>query len=231
MDVAAYRVLTFDCYGTLIDWESGIRKALRPFLDAHGIPLDDGGALEHYARFEEQLEAGPYRKYRDVLREVMRKFGEMFGFPCSEAEADALPRSLPDWPPFPDTVEALRTLKRHHRLAVLSNTDDDLFAETAKRLQVPFDYVITAEQVGSYKPSHRNFEAAIARIGPPKEQILHVAQSLYHDIVPAKALGIANVWINRRHAIHGFGATVPAEATPDLELPDLRSLAAPVAER
>jgi 2-haloacid dehalogenase len=226
MDFAAYSVLTFDCYGTLIDWESGIRKALRPFLDAHGVALDDAELLEQYARFEEQIEAGPYRKYRDVLRGVVRNFGEQFGFTPSPAEADALPNSLSDWPPFPDTVAALRTLKQRYRLAILSNTDDDLFPETAKRLQVPFDYVITAEQVGSYKPSHRNFEAALARIGLPKEQILHVAQSLYHDIAPAKALGIANVWINRRHAVHGFGATVPAEATPDLELPDLRSLAA-----
>jgi 2-haloacid dehalogenase len=224
LDFNRFTVLTFDCYGTLIDWETGLLAALRPVLEAHGVALTDGEVLALYAELETKEEAGEYRRYRAVLREIVVRMGQRLGFTPSEAEQESLPESLPSWPPFPDTVEALRALKARYRLAVVSNTDDDLFAGTAPSLVVVFDEVITAEQVGSYKPSHRNFEAAIERVGAPKGEILHVAQSLYHDIVPAKALGLSAAWVNRRKGREGGGATPPANALPDVEVPDLRSL-------
>lgn len=224
-DFDAYEVLTFDCYGTLIDWERGILSALKPILANHGLRVPDGEILRLYGELEARIEAGPYRGYRAVLREVVKCMGRRLGFTPSPEEEEALAASLPGWPPFPDTVEALRALERRYRLAVISNVDDDLFAGTAGKLGVEFDTVVTAEQVGSYKPSLRNFEAALERIGAPKERVLHVAQSLYHDIALAKSLGIATAWVNRRKGQDGPGATPPADAVPDLEAPDLRSLA------
>jgi 2-haloacid dehalogenase len=225
LDFKRFEVLTFDCYGTLIDWETGILGALRPLVAAHpskdGKKISDAELLAIYGELEARAEAGEYRRYREVLREVVRGLGERLGFRASEAKMDALPESLGKWPPFPDTVAALRQLKSRYKLAVISNTDDDLFAQTAKRLEVPFDAVITAQQAGSYKPSHSNFKLALARLGVAKEKVLHVAQSRHHDIAPARALGIANVLITRR----GTGATVENAAQPDLELPDLKSLA------
>ena len=141
-----------------------------------------------------------------------------------------MPNSLAHWPPFPDTVEALRKLHAVFKLAIVSNVDDDLFAGTAKLLQIPFDAVITAQQAGSYKPSHRNFELALQRIAHPKDKVLHVAQSLYHDIEPARALGIRSVWVNRRGNQAGSGATKPSNAIPDLEVPSLAALAALVGD-
>jgi 2-haloacid dehalogenase len=230
LDFKKFEVLTFDCYGTLIDWETGILGALRPLVAAHpakdGKKIPDAELLAIYGELEARAEAGEYRRYREVLREVVRGLGERLGFRASEAEMDSLPESLGKWPPFPDTVAALRRLKSRYKLAVISNTDDDLFAQTAQRFrdaegEIPFDAVITAQQAGSYKPSHNNFKLALARLGVAKERVLHVAQSRHHDIAPARALGIANVLITRR----GTGATVANAAQPDLELPDLKSLA------
>lgn len=225
LDFSQFECLTFDCYGTLIDWESGILAALKPILAAHNRELSDEKLLELYGTIEAQAEAGEYRSYRKILQFVTQRIGARLSFALHEHEIDALPDSLKNWPPFPDTVEILRQLKSRYKLAIISNTDDELFAETAKVLQVPFDFVITAEQARSYKPSHRNFELAIQRIGLPKEKILHCAQSIYHDIVPAKQLGIANVWVNRRAGRHGSGATVPANAIPDLTVTSLKELA------
>ncbi|HXE91714.1 MAG TPA: haloacid dehalogenase type II [Terriglobales bacterium] len=227
MNFSRFRVLTFDCYGTLIDWESGILGFFRPLLGRHGKALSDDEILDTYAELESEAERGEYRTYRNVLRSVAHGFGVRLDFPVSPAEADALPASLPAWPPFPDTVAALRRLKTRYQLAIISNTDDDLFAETAKRLEVHFDFVITAQQAGSYKPSLNNFRQAVARIGLPKEQILHCAQSRFHDVAPARSIGLATVWVNRR-AGKGtpWGASMPSEAQPDLEVPDLKALAA-----
>lgn len=216
-----YKVLTFDCYGTLVDWESAIRAAVRPVLATHQVGISDEALLADYGAFEAEAESGLYQCYRDVLHQVLRKFGEKYGFDCSDTEASLLPDTFDTWQPFPDTVAALQSLKQRYRLVILSNTDDDLFAITAKHLQVPFDDVITAQQVGSYKPSHRNFEVAMERVAVPKEQILHVAQSLYHDIVPTNALGIANVWVNRYGAVTGKQSS----AQPNLEVPDMQTLA------
>lgn len=227
LDFSRFRVLTFDCYGTLIDWESGIRDFFRPLLGRHGKALNDDEVLDLYAELESLAEHGDYLTYREVLRLVVHGFGLRLNFPVTPTEADALPTSLPGWRPFPDTVAALRRLKSCYQLAVISNTDDDLFAGTAKRLEVPFDFVITAQQVRSYKPSPNNFRQAMARIGLPREQILHCAQSRFHDVAPARSLGLATVWVNRRAGkATPWGASVPSEARPDLEVPDLKTLAA-----
>jgi 2-haloacid dehalogenase len=224
LDFRRFDVITFDCYGTLIDWETGILNALRAVRDVARVRVSDPEVLEAYASLESALEAGPYLRYRDVLRAVMRGLVEEWG--ADTVDLDALGTSLPQWPPFPDTVDSLRRLKKHCKLAIISNTDDDLFAQTARVLEVPFDFVITAEQVGSYKPSHQNFEHALKIMGIPKERILHAAQSRFHDIAPCRELGIACVWVNRRHDQPGEGATAPSPAEPDLEVPDLKTLAA-----
>jgi 2-haloacid dehalogenase len=225
LDFGRFQVLSFDCYGTLIDWESGLLAALRPILTLHGVEAGDDELLEAYGRHEYRVESGPYRGYREVLAEALSGVGADFGFRPDAAELDRFPDSVGDWPPFPDSTEALQRLKERFALAVLTNCDDDLFARSQRRLGIDFDWVITAEQARSYKPSHRNFELAFSRIGVPQERILHVAQSLFHDHLPAKALGMTTVWIDRRRGKPRSGATPPAEATPDLALPDLRSLA------
>jgi 2-haloacid dehalogenase len=155
----------------------------------------------------------------------MTEMSLRFKFDAAPHELDCLADSIGDWEPFPDTVDALRRLEKRYKLAVVSNVDDGLFARTAKNLEVTFDRVVTAEQVRAYKPSRRVFEQALERIGRPRDRVLHVAQSVYHDIVPAKAMGLAAVWINRRVGKTGSGATLGADGTPDLELPDLESLA------
>jgi len=225
MDLNSFECLTFDCYGTLIDWETGILAALRPVVEAHDVDASDGELLELYGELEAAEERRSYRPYRDVLRGVVVAFGDRLNFRPSLEQINSLPESLPSWPPFPDTVAALARLKQKYQLGIISNTDDDLFARTAAKLQVPFDWIITAQQVKSYKPSRNNFQRAAEKIGLPKEKILHVAQSLYHDIVPTRELGWANVWVNRRTGKRGPGATKTASIMPDLEVPDLKSLA------
>jgi len=220
-----WQVLTFDCYGTLIDWESGIWEALQPVLAAHQVAATKEKTLELYAELETEAERGEYREYKSVLKMVMAGLGARLGFAPTRVELQNLPDSVKNWLPFPDTVAALQALKKKYKLAILSNVDDDLFAFSAQHLQVPFDWVITAQQVKSYKPSLNNFNRAIERIGSPKDKILHVAQSLFHDIVPAKTLGLSTVWVNRRHGKEGFGATLPAQAQPDWQVPDLKTLA------
>jgi 2-haloacid dehalogenase len=225
LDFNRFEVLSFDCYGTLIDWEEGILGALQPVFKAHNTSLSDEETLELYAELEPEAEKeGRYVKYKEVLRKVVRQFGNRLGFTPSESELNCLASSLKDWLPFPDTVPALTSLKKDFRLAVISNIDDDLFAFSAKRLQVEFDWVITAEQVKAYKPSRRIFEYAIKEIGYPPQRILHIAQSVYHDIVPAKAMGLSVVRVDRGKGQEDFGATRPASCDSDLEVPDLKSL-------
>jgi len=225
LDLSRFEVLTFDCYGTLIDWESGILGAVRAVLHRHGIQADDRKILETYALLEAKFEDGDYLKYTMVLRLVMTEMSLRFGFDATPAELDCLSRSIGDWEPFPDTVGALRRLAARYKLAVVSNVDDALFAVTKRKLEVAFDHVITAEQARAYKPSPRVFEKALERIGCPRDRVLHVAQSVYHDIVPARAMGLEAVWINRRAGKTGSGATLFATGAPGLELPDLESLA------
>lgn len=218
-------VVSFDCYGTLIDWESGILEALAPFRARAGLRATDDEVLEQYAGLESMLESGDHISYKEVLRGVARGLARRFSVPEAGVDVDALVASLPRWRPFPDTVESLRRLKERYRLAVISNTDDDLFAQTARALEVPFDFVVTAEQVGAYKPSTRNFTYALDKAGVPKERWLHAAQSRFHDVLPARSLGLATVWVNRRSGKPGHGATVASDAAPDLEVPSLKTLA------
>ena len=225
IDADSYDAITFDCYGTLIDWESGLMSYVKRLLAAHDAHAVDSFLLDFYGRTEPQLQSGAYRPYRQILEDVLAALGERLGFhPSAEALAN-FPDSIGDWLPFPDTVASLKALGPRFQLAVVSNVDDDLFDLTQARLGINFDHVITAAQVGAYKPDRRMFETAIERIGVPKKRILHVAQSLYHDIVPASALGLDTVWIDR-HDGHGSGATAPADATPKWSLHNLSELVA-----
>jgi 2-haloacid dehalogenase len=225
IDFTNYDALTFDCYGTLIDWETGILTGLRLVLVAHDVERDDDELLEAYARHEARLEAGPYLPYRDVLAGSLRGLAQELGFTPSDDEVLGFSRSVSNWPAFGDSADALQQLKQRFQLGVITNCDDDLFAASNRRLGVEFDWIITAQQAQSYKPALRNFELAFERIDVPRERILHVAQSLFHDHVPAKQLGMTTVWIDRREGREGFGATPPANAQPDVTVPDMRSFA------
>ena len=220
-----FQVLTFDCYGTLIDWESGIFSALRPILATHGKTISDAAIRELYSELEAQSEQGDFQPYREVLQSVVRGFGERLGFKPSEAEIRSLPESLPRWQPFADTVAGLRQLKSHYKLAILSNVDDDLFALTAPKLGVVFDQVVTAQQAKAYKPSLKLFSLAQEKINVAPDHWLHVGQSIYHDVLPAQAMGLATIWVNRLSPRAGVGAVKAAEGKPDLEVPNLKTLA------
>lgn len=233
MDFFRFTTISFDCYGTLIDWEAGILPVLRTVLDNHGQSLSDAGILELYGDFEAEAESGPYQRYRSVLQSVVRAFADRLHFQATAAEVDSLHESVAAWPPFPDTVPALRELKKRYKLVVISNIDHDLFAETRKHLGVEFDGVITAEQARSYKPSLNNFQMALRTLALSPDRLLHAGQSIYHDVVPARSLGISTVWVNRKSARPGIGAVRVANGTgperrPDLEVPDLASLVAAV---
>jgi 2-haloacid dehalogenase len=216
-------LLTFDCYGTLIDWEDGIGRALEAMLAQHGVSASRDELLQRFAEHEARLEHGPYRPYREVLTAVAVAVGDDYGAEIPASDAAGLPASLPAWRPFPDTVEALRRLAAGYRLGILSNVDDDLFAGTAEALGVRFSPVVTAQQVGSYKPADANFERLLAAAEVPRERLLHVAQSLYHDIGPAGRHGITTVWVDRRGA--PGGATPSSSASADWVVPDLAALA------
>jgi 2-haloacid dehalogenase len=226
MEYDRFEALTFDCYGTLIDWETGLAAAFRPILDAHGVEADDEAVLAAYARHEAAAAAGPYLRYRDVLAAGLRGVAQDLGFEPTAAEVEAFSGSVADWPAFADSADALRTLQRRYKLGVITNCDDDLFGASNRKLGVEFDWIVTAEQVGSYKPDERNFHVAFERLGLPRERILHVAQSLFHDHVTAQRLGLATVWIDRRGGREGSGATPDAEAAPDATFPDMAAFAA-----
>jgi len=232
LDFSQFEVLTFDCYGTLINWEEGILQCLHRILAAHGKDkdADDAAILRLYGDFEARAEQSEYRCYREVLQSVVRQFGEELGFAPSDEEARALPESLPKWKPWPDTVNALHLLRERFRLAVISNVDDDLFAGTRPQLSVEFDQVITAQQAQAYKPSLKIFNLALSRIGASPSRVLHVGQSLYHDVLPARSLGLATVWVNRPSARSGVGAVKAVEGHPDLQVSSLGELAAAAGE-
>jgi len=221
-----FEAMTFDCYGTLIDWESGILQALDRMLEPRGIDVPSERLLTAFGRHEAAAEAGPYIPYREVLARTAKGVAADLGVALEEADAERFAISVSDWPPFPDSAHALVRLQTRFRLGVITNCDDHLFASSNAKLGVTFDWVVTAQQVGSYKPDRHNFEVALARIGLPPNRILHVAQSLYHDHVPAQAMGLATAWIDRRHDRKSFGATPPAEARPDLVVPDMATFAA-----
>jgi 2-haloacid dehalogenase/putative hydrolase of the HAD superfamily len=195
--VRRFDVLTFDCYGTLVDWERGIAEAFAAVAQADGVPLDRAAILRAYHEIEPVVQAERYRRYRDVLALTARAVADRLGWKLAPGRETFLPESLPSWPPFPDTNAALGRLREAgHRLAILSNVDDDLLAGTRRHLAVDFDFAITAQQVGSYKPAPGHFVAARERIG--EAGWLHVAQSYFHDVQPARALGVPSAWINRK---------------------------------
>lgn len=218
MKLGDFDVLTFDVYGTLIDWESGMIAGLKPLTRRAG-PLSRDEILQAHAFHESTAQAQtPQMRYDRVLAVVYKRLSEEWGMPATWEEALAYGASVRDWPAFDDTVEALRYLKQHYKLVVLSNVDNDSFADSNEKLGVTFDAVYTAEDVGSYKPAPRNFDymlASMARLGVTKEKILHTAESLFHDHVQAKAFGLANCWIYRRHDQDGFGATMDPGGRPD----------------
>jgi 2-haloalkanoic acid dehalogenase type II len=192
-----FEVLTFDCYGTLIDWERGIAEAFAAAAAADGLVLDRAAVLRAYHEVEPRVQAERYRRYRDVLALTARAVAQRLGWALTPGRDAFLPESLPGWPPFPDTNEALRRLQNAgHRLLILSNVDDDLLAGTRRHLDADFEAVVTAEQVGSYKPAPGHFRAARTRIGGAPW--LHVAQSYFHDVQPARTLGIPTAWVNRK---------------------------------
>lgn len=225
LHAGTFRCLSFDCYGTIVDWEAGILTALAPVLRRHRISLPEADQLALFAEGESALEAGPFRRYRDVLAGVLTHMGASLGFEPSEAERAAFAGSVGDWPPFPDSAAALTALGRRHKLIVLSNVDDDLFAGTARALGVRFDAVFTAERIGSYKPDPRNFDYLLANAGVAPGELLHCAQSLFHDIAPARNAGLATVWVNRQTGRQG-SATPVSDARPHLTVSSLAELAA-----
>jgi 2-haloacid dehalogenase len=223
LDPARFDALTFDCYGTLIDWETGLLAALRAALP-EGDASDDA-LLEEYAVHEARAEEPPYRSYRDVLRAGLRGVARAAGVEVQPGALAAFSESVRDWPAFPDAPAALVRLHDRFRLGVITNCDADLFAASQERLGTVFDWVVTAEAAQAYKPQQRPFEVAFATIDVPRARILHVAQSLFHDHVPAKQLGLTTVWIDRRHGRPGSGATPPATAVPDAVFPSLAAFA------
>lgn len=225
VDFDRFKCLSFDCYGTLIDWETGLLRALRSSLTRHSVEIGDQELLSAYAEAETNIEAGGYRPYHQVLREVLLALGRRYGFSPQARELEEFSASVADWPSFDDSPSALAALHEKYKLIILSNIDDDLFQHSARKLGIDFDHVFTAQRIHSYKPSETNFRYLIENAGFPRERILHVAQSLFHDIAPAKRVGLATVWVNRRSGQAGTGATPPAQAEPDLEVPDLKTLA------
>lgn len=226
MGFESIHLITFDCYGTLIDWENGMLASLRPMFSRDGQKTDDVRLLELYGEIEAELESGPYLPYRQVLAKTAQQMGRRLGVEVAERQGTEFAESLTQWKPFNDTLVALQSMAKKFRLGIISNVDDDLFAETRKKLPVDFAFVITAQQMRSYKPAQQNFHEALRRGGVDKNQLLHAGQSLYHDIAPANALGISNVWVNRPSVRPGSGAAKPGVATPTYEVPSLAALAA-----
>lgn len=227
IDLNKFEVLTFDCYGTLIDWGTGILTVLKKLLVAREKNLSDRQILQLFAEFEAEAEGGEYMTYREVMKYVVKKVGERLNFQPTQSELNSLWISIKDWQPFPDTIEALQWLKQKYKLGVISNIDDEFFAASAQLMQVEFDFLITAQQAKSYKPSLNNFKLAFERIGISTDKILHVAQSIYHDIIPAKSMGLSTVWVNRQ----GLDATLPTTGSPDIEVPDMKTLVAKMREK
>jgi len=211
LDLTTYKALSFDCYGTLIDWETGIAAVLAPWAREQGLHLSDDDLLLAYADHEAAAEKeAPATLYPEILATAFRRTGDSLGRPVSDQWAQRLGNSVPDWPAFPDSAEALARLAERYQLIILSNVHRDGFAGSNQHLQGAFAAVITAQDVGAYKPAANHFRAldtTLPRLGVDRTELLHVAQSLFHDHVPAKREGLASVWINRRHDRPGWGAT------------------------
>lgn len=211
-----FDTITFDCYGTLIDWESGIIQSFQSALPRDCGEIGGDRIIELYSAAEQEIEAEPYRRYRDVLGETARRVASLLGGVTSDSTF--LAESLANWIPFPDTNAALERLATRFKLGILSNIDDDLLASTRKHFTVDFDLIVTAQQVKSYKPGHAHFKEASARLG--SRRFLHAAQSYFHDIVPARHLSIPCVWVNRKNQL-----PEPGGPLPDHEVHNLSQLA------
>ena len=212
MKLSQFKILTFDVYGTLIDWESGMVNGLKPLTDQVAIPLSRDDILRARAHYESTARRfSPSKKYSELLATVYRRLAEHWRVSVDWEECLTYGRSVPQWPAFDDSAQALGYLKRYFQLAVLTNTDNLSFSGSNERLGVAFDSVMTAEDIGSYKPDDRNFEymlETLAHRGISKDEILHVAESMFHDHQPANQQSLANCWIYRRHNQEGFGATM-----------------------
>ena len=221
MNLTDFDTLTFDCYGTLIDWESGMVEGLRSLTGRLETSLTRDQILQAHARHESAQQAWtPARPYRDLLAIVYKRLAEEWGIEVSWADCEAYGDSVKDWPAFPDSAEALAYLKSHYRLVILSNVDNRSFAHSQRKLGVAFDAVYTAEDIGSYKPAARNFEYMLENLGGlgvDKGRILHTAESLFHDHRPANAAGLKSCLIYRRHAQSGFGATMDPGVMPHVD--------------
>jgi 2-haloacid dehalogenase len=230
-EFARFGALSFDCYGTLIDWEAGIAAELGRWAGSHDVGATEAELVADFGRFENAVERDhPAALYPDVLAMTLDRIAEHHGTKATDAERSSFGRSVGSWPPFADSADALTRLKEHFKLIILSNVDRASFAASNERLGVEFDLVLTAQDIGAYKPSPQNFVAlldAIGSVGITKGQLLHVAQSLYHDHEPAAAVGLSSVWIDRRHDQDGFGATPPpaGAATPTWRYPSMAAFA------
>ena len=230
MRLSDFTTLSFDCYGTLIDWESGLAEALEPLCAKAGIATEE--VLEAYGHAEHEVEAAyPGLLYSELLAKVYERLLHRFGLPDNSESARAFGQSVGNWPAFPDSADALAYLKQHFGLVILSNVDRASFAASNARLGSQFDHIFTAEEIGSYKPDPRNFQFLLDRLGESgleKDDLLHVAQSLFHDHAPANRFGIASAWIDRRHDKQGGGATKLPEPMPhfDFRFTSLEDLAA-----
>lgn len=231
MRIKDFKVLTFDCYGTLIDWESGIIAGLKPLTDRLDREVSRDEILASHARHESRQQSlTPGMRYADILATVYRRLADEWGASVDRDECVGYGKSIENWPAFPDSAAALWYLKRHFRLVILSNVDNASFARSNEKLGVEFDAVYTAEDIGSYKPSTRNFEYMLRNLAPAgfgKTDVLHVAESMFHDHAPANRLGINNCWIYRRRGKEGFGATAEPETMPryDFVFDNLQELA------
>lgn len=209
-----FDIITFDCYGTLIDWEEGITSAFQAEAARDGVLLERDAIVAAYMEEEPKVEAGPFRSYREILRETAVRVAERLSWKIDSSRGNFLPASLPNWKPFSDTNPALERLVRRFQLGILSNIDDDLIAETRKHFTADFDLIVTAAQVRSYKPGRAHFTEALARTAG--NRLLHAARSYFHDVVPCSQLGIPVVWVNRNHASIPAGGAEPTHEVPDL---------------
>ena len=228
-DFTPYRALSFDCYGTLIDWEAGIRNALQPWAAAHAVPATAEQLLDRFGSHEHVIETEtPGRRYPEVLAEALRRIGRDLGVEVAEEDASEFGASVGGWPAFADTAVTLRRLQQRYKLIILSNIDRDSFARSNRRLGVSFDLVLTAEDIGSYKPAPQNFERLLSEIGSigiEHGELLHVAQSLFHDHGPAQRIGLPSVWIDRYGTAAGTGASPATDVHVDWRYSSLSEFA------
>ncbi len=232
IDPTSIRAISFDCYGTLIDWEAGIAASIEAIFRAHRTPFDRAAIIAAFGKREREVQRGPFRSYAAVLAEVMRRIARDFDLTLSPVEATALADSVGAWPAFDETPRCLKALQRRYRLAIVSNIDDELFfSGTSRRLATTIGVVVTAEQVKSYKPGRAHFDELLRRLTLKPTQVLHVAESRFHDIEPARALGFSTVWLNRHADSDAQSASgIPGDPqnasgpVPDLEVRSLCEL-------